>query len=161
MKNQSKPTIVVRLDTSSNSTIVLLYACHIAQKSCFAVQILAVMDAPAKGLLFASKMMEKDKRIQIERKLKKIIESTSKETGIVPTISIREGDVVREIAAEIKSIPEAIMLILGKSYSHQSDNNVLPKLSSQIGSKIKVPVLIVPENLGTENIEKLFTGCCK
>ncbi len=160
MKNQSKPTIVVCLDTSSNSNIVLLYACQIAKKSCFAVQILAVMDAPAKGLLFASKMMEKDKRIQTERKLKKIIEVASKETGIIPAISIREGDVVREIAAEIKSIPEAVMLILGKSYSHQSDNNVLPKLSSQIGNKIKVPVLIVPENLNEKDLFTLMQ-CCK
>ncbi len=159
MPSQSKPTIIVCLDASSNSNIVLLYACQIAKKSNFALQILAVMDSPTKGLLFASKTMEKDKRVQIERKLKKLIEASTKGTGIIPTISIREGDVVREIAAEIKSTPDAIMLILGKSYSRQSDSNVLPKLSAQIGNKIQLPVLVVPENLGVENIEKLLARC--
>ncbi len=155
----TKPTIVVCLDTSSNSSIVLQYACHIAKKSNFALQILAVMDTASKGLLFASRTIEKEKRSQIEKKLKKLIDITSKETGITPTISIREGEVVREISREIKATPTAIMLILGKSYSSQSDNNVLPKLSAQIGSKIQVPVLIVPENLGEENIKKLMGGC--
>jgi nucleotide-binding universal stress UspA family protein len=154
--HQEKPTIVVCLDTSSNSNIVFLYACQIAKKSNFGVKILAVMDIPTKGLLFASKMMEKDKKLQIERKLKNIIEISTKETGIIPTTSIREGDVVREISAEIKSIPNAIMLILGKTYNRQSDNNVLPKLSAQIGNKIKVPVLIVPENLDEKNLLTLI-----
>jgi nucleotide-binding universal stress UspA family protein len=158
---ETKPTIVVCLDTSSNSSIVLQYACQIARQSNFAVQILAVMDSSSKGLLFASRTIEKDKRLQIEKKLKKLIDITTKDTGIIPIISIREGEVVREIAREIKANPTAIMLILGKSYSSQSDNNVLPKLSAQIGSKIQVPVLIVPENLGEEAIKNLLEGCAR
>jgi nucleotide-binding universal stress UspA family protein len=160
MQLQPKPTIVVCLDTPNNSSnIVLLYACHIAKKANFDVKILAVIDAPTKNLLFSSKMMEKDKRTQTKKALEKLVETTTKETNIIPTISIREGDVVREIAAEIKSIPETIMLILGKSYSNKSDNNVLPKLSSKIGNKIKVPVLIVPEDLVDNNLLTIIKSC--
>lgn len=157
--SETKPTIVVCLDTSSSSNIVLQYAYQIARKSNFGLQILVVMDSATKGLLFASRTIEKEKRSQIEKKLKKLIDTTTKDSGIVPVISIREGDIVREIAKEIKATPTAIMLILGKSYNSQSDNNVLPKLSAQIGSKIQIPVLIVPENLGEENIKKLMSGC--
>jgi K+-sensing histidine kinase KdpD len=158
MKAESKPAIIVCLDTSNNSTTVLHYACQIAKKSGFVVQIVVVIES-SKGLLFASKTIEKEKRMQVEKKLKKLIDIVAKETGIMPTISIREGDVVREIAKEIKASEAAVMLVLGKSYNAQSDNNVLPKLTAQIGNKIQIPVVIVPENLDEQYVSQLFKKC--
>ena len=38
------------------------------------------------------------------------------------------------------------MVIFGKSNNSLSDNTVLPKIINRIGSKIKVPVIIIPEN---------------
>ncbi|MES2676786.1 MAG: universal stress protein [Pseudomonadota bacterium] len=155
MNSETKPTIIVCLDSARNSDLSLLYACHLAKKSDFAVQILVVIES-AKSLLFVSKAIGKERRTAVEKQLKKLIEHTHQETGIIPIISIREGDVVREISAEVKANPNCIMLVFGKSYNYQSDNNVLPKLSAQIGSKIKVPVVIVPDNLGSEYLKKLF-----
>ena len=154
MHLETKSTIIVCLDTSRNSDLSLLYACHLAKKSDFAVQILVVIES-AQSLLFVSKAVGKDRRAAVEKQLKKLIENTHKETGIVPVISIREGDVVREVSAEVKANPNCIMLVFGKSY-YQSDNSVLPKLSAQIGGKIKVPMVIVPDNLGGEYLKKLF-----
>lgn len=141
------PTIVVCLDTTSASDITLHYACLQAKKLGFAVQILAVIESSYKGLLFASKTVGKERRTIVERKLKKAIDNVYKETGIMPSVSIREGDITREIINEIKSMPNCAMLFLGKSYNSLSDNTVLPKLSSKIGSKIRVPVVIIPENM--------------
>lgn len=151
----TKPTIIVCLDTSRNSSSALLCACHLAKKSDFAVQILVVIES-AKSLPFVSKVVGKDRRATVEKELRKLIDHTCKETGIVPAISIREGDVVREISLEIKANPDCVMMVLGQSYNYQSDSNVLSKLSAQIGGKIKVPLLIVPDNLKSEYLEKLF-----
>lgn len=140
-------TIIACLDTTSASDVTLRYACMQAKKLGFAVQILAVIESSYKGLLFASRTVGREKRSEVERKLKKSIDNIYKETGVMPSISIREGDITREIVNEIKSLPDCAMVVLGKSNNSLSDNTVLPKLSSKIGSKIKVPVVIIPENL--------------
>ena len=155
MNSEIKPTIIVCLETARNSDLSLLYACHLAKKSNFAVQILVVIES-AKSLLLVSKAVGKDRRSEVKKQLKKLIEHAQRETDIVPAISIREGEVTREIAAEVKENPNCIMLVFGKSYNCQSYNNVFPKLSAQIGNKIKVPVVIVPDNLGEEYLKKLF-----
>ncbi|MCE3255823.1 MAG: putative Universal stress protein UspA-like [Rickettsiaceae bacterium] len=151
---ESKPTLVVCVDVSASSDVTLRYACQIAKKSGFAVHILVVTES-AQSLLFVSKVVEKDRRKEVEKKLKTLIDNACKETGTIPVVSIREGEVVREIAAEIKSLSACVMLVFGKSYGSRSDNNVLPKLSAQIGNKIKVPVVIVPDNLSEEYMENL------
>jgi hypothetical protein len=106
-------------------------------------------------MLFVSKAIGKDKRSEVERHINKIIKEISAETEIIPTISIREGDITSEIIKEIKSIPNCTLLILGKSNNSLSDNTVLPKLSNQIGNKIKVPISIVPESLSNEYLTQL------
>lgn len=149
------PTILVSLDTTNASKIALRYACRKAQKSGFAVQILMVIESSYKGMLFVSQAIGKDKRMQVEKHLKILTDEVAKETGIVPSISIREGDIVSEIIREIKSMPNCTMLVLGKSYNSLSDNTVLPKLSKHIGGKIKVPIAIVPECLTEEYLARL------
>jgi hypothetical protein len=47
------------------------------------------------------------------------------------------------------------MLIFGKSHNSLSDNTVLPKIAQKIGDKIRVPVMIVPENLSEELLKRL------
>ena len=46
MNSEIKPTIIVCLETARNSDLSLLYACHLAKKSNFAVQILVVIGQP-------------------------------------------------------------------------------------------------------------------
>ena len=97
--------------------------------------------------MFGSQVIGKEKRKSIEVHLQKLIEVTQKEAGFTPLVSIREGDVATEILKEIKLIPSCMMLVFGKSHAKQSDNNVLPKIAQKIGTKIRIPILIVPENL--------------
>lgn len=156
IKNASTtPTILVCVDVTNTSSVVLRYACRKAKKMDFAVQILAVIEASYKNLMFGSKAIALGRRSQIEKSIKSLIDNLQKETGIVPAISIREGEIVTEIIREIKSLPSCTMLVFGKSHNSLSDNTVLPKIAQKIGNKIKVPVAIVPENLSDEFLEKL------
>lgn len=148
-------TIVVCIDTTNASETALRYACYKAKTRNFSVKILAVMEASHKNLLFGSRAIGNEKRKHLDSHLKKLITSTCKETGITPTVSVREGDIVTEIVREIKSTPNCAMLVFGKSHNSQSDNTVLPNISGRIGSKIHVPVTIVPENLSDEFLAKL------
>jgi len=149
------PVIIVCIDTTNASQTALRYACYKAKNSGFAVRLLAVMEASHKNLLFASRAIGNEKRQQLEKHLKKLIDANYEETGITPTISVREGDIVTEIIREIKTTPDCAMLVFGKSHNSLSDNTVLPKVAKKIGNKINVPVTIVPENLSNEFLVKL------
>lgn len=152
---EKTPTIIVCIDTTNASETALRYACCKAKNRGFAVKILAVIEDSHKNLLFASRAIGNEKRQQLEKHLKKLIDSICRETGVAPCVSVREGDIVTEIIREIKSTANCTMLIFGKSHNSLSDNTVLPKISQKIGNKINVPVTIVPENLSNEFLEKL------
>ena len=153
--NEKRPTIIVCIDTSNASEVALRYACYKAKVTGFSVQILAVMEASHKNLLFGAKAIGNDKRKLLEKRLKKLIDSACKETGVIPAVSVREGDIVTEIVREIKSTADCTMLVLGKSNNSLSDNTVISKLGQKIGNKISIPITIVPENLSDEFLKKL------
>ena len=153
--NPNPPIIICCVDTSNASEITLRYACYKAKINGFAIRALAVTEASHKNLLFGSKAIGNEKRHLVEQHLTKLIEKISKETGVTPTISIREGDIVTEITREIKFTPNCAMLVFGKSISALSDNTVLPKITQKIGNKIRVPITIVPENLSLEYLQMM------
>ncbi len=156
MSNSEKNgSIIVCIDTTNASQTALRYACYKAKATGFSVQILAILEASYKNLLFGARAIGNEKRQQLEKHLDRLIESASAETGVTPNTSIREGDIVIEIIRELKLNSNCKMLIFGKSHNSLSDNTVLPKISSKIGSKINVPITIVPENLSNEFLQQL------
>lgn len=148
--NDITPTILVCIDTTNASAVTLRYACLKAKKLGFAIQILSVMESSHKNLLFGSHIIGQEKRKQLEKYLQKLIDDMQKEIEIMPVVSIREGDISTEILKEIKSMPSCMMLVFGKSHNSKSDNTVLPRIAQKIGTKIRIPIVIVPENLDEE-----------
>src|SRR4051812_27718868 len=122
MEFEQMPTIIVCLDNTSASNVALRYACYKAKRTGFAVQILAVMESSYKNLLFVSKVVGKDNRKETEKHLNNVIDEVYRETGVTPSISIREGEIVAEIIKEIKATPNCTLLVLGKSHNSVSDN---------------------------------------
>lgn len=145
--NPNIPTILVCIDTTNASVVTLRYACLHAKRLNFSVQILSVLEASHKNLLFGSHAIGAEKRRNLEKYLQKLIDDTHQETHVTPAVSIREGDIATEILREIKGMPNCAMLVFGKSHNSLSDNTVLPKMAQKVGTKIRVPILIVPENL--------------
>ncbi len=148
-------SIVVCIDTSNASETALRYACYKAKNAGFSVQILAVLEASFKNLPFGARAIGNEKRRQIEQRISKLVDTVCKETSITPAISIREGDISTEIVRELKNSADARMIVFGKSQNSQSDNTVLPKIVGKIGSKINVPVTIVPVNMSLELLKSL------
>jgi nucleotide-binding universal stress UspA family protein len=153
--NEKTPTIIVCIDTANASKLALRYACYRARVKGFAVQILAVIEASHKNLLFGAKAIGNEKRGQLQKYLTELIAIVHKETGVMPSVSVREGDIVAEIIREIKHTPNCTMLVFGKSYNSLSDNVVLPKIAKKIGNKINVPITIVPETLSDDFLANL------
>ena len=155
IKNSTAPIIIACVDIANASSRALRYACVRAKQMNFALKILAVMEVSHKNLMFGSRAIAQDKRQQLDKDLKKLTDQIFNDIGIMPAVSIREGEIMTEIIQEIKATPSCTMLVLGKSQNALSDNSLLPKIAGKIGNKIKVPVTVVPENLSDEFLEKL------
>ena len=149
--------IIVCVDINNASENALRYACYLIKKNNnLQLQILAVIEGSHRNLLFGSETIGSQKKLQMEKYLKKIIENICIKNNIVPTVSIREGDIVVEITKEVKAIDDCKMLIFGKSQKTQSDNIVLPKIVGRIGDKINASVFIIPENIGEVDWQNLI-----
>jgi K+-sensing histidine kinase KdpD len=139
-------SIIVCIDTSNAGEKALRYACQNAKIKNYKLEILAVIEASHKNLLFGSQAISNQKRQQMERYLKKLINTICQEYEIIPAISMREGEIVNEIINQLRTANNYQMIVFGKSNNLLSDNTVLPKIINKIGSKIRVPVIIIPEN---------------
>lgn len=157
MSNSEKNsgTIIVCIDTTNASEAALRYTCSKAKAAGLNVQILAVMEASHKNLLFGARAIGNEKRQQLEKHLDSLIKNICQPAGITPKVSIREGDIFIEITRELKFTPDCRMLVFGKSHNSLSDNTVLPKIVGKIGSKINVPITIVPENITNEFLQQI------
>lgn len=149
-ENNNLASIVVCIDTFNSSEDALRYSCVRAVKNNLKLHILVVIDAAEKNLIFGAKIIENQKREKIEKKIHDLIDKVCSEFKITPIISIREGDIAIEITKELK-LNNIAMVVFGKSQNSQSDNIVLPKIINRIGNKIKIPVIIIPEN-----VDKVF-----
>ncbi|MFM7620286.1 MAG: universal stress protein [Alphaproteobacteria bacterium] len=143
---QNSTSIIVCIDTSNASEKALRYGCIQAKKYQHHLEILAVIEASHKNLLFGAQAISAQKRQQMEKHIKKLMNSICSEYEINPVFSIREGDIASEITHQLKFANNCQMVIFGKSNNSLSDNTVLPKIINRIGNKIKVPVIIIPEN---------------
>lgn len=151
------PTIITCIDATNVSECSLLYACHIAKKNNYNVKILSVVEQSHQNLLFGAKAIGDEKRKFVENKLAKLLKKAFDETKIMPFISVREGEIVKEIRRELEITPNCPMIIFGKSDNSRSDNTILPKIAQKIGNnKVKVPITIVPSNLPEEFYKNLI-----
>ncbi len=150
-------TIIVCVDTNKASENALGYASYLVKKNnSLQLKILAVIEGSHRNLLFGSEAIGSQKKSQMEKYLKKIVDNICIKNDVVATIAIREGDVVTEIIKEVKEVVDCKMIIFGKSQKSQSDNVVLPKIVGMIGSKIKAPVFIIPENIDENDWQNLI-----
>lgn len=145
------PTIITCIDASNISECSLMYACHLAKKNKYNVKILSVVEQSHQSLIFGSKAIGNEKRKFVENSLAKLLKKAFDSTKIMPFISVREGDIVKEIKKELQITPNCPMIIFGKSDNSKSDNVILPKIAQKIGNnKIQVPITIVPSQLSNE-----------
>ena len=149
-------TIIACIDSTNASENALRYATHMVKRNNLKLRILAVIEGSHRNLLFASEAISNQKRNQIQKHLKKLVDNICIPNGIEPSISIREGDIVAEITKEMKVVGNCKMIVFGKSQNFQSDNTVLPKIVGKIGDKINASVMIIPQNI-SEDFWNIFS----
>ena len=74
--------------------------------------------------------------------------------GVDPELTIREGEAVPEIAAEVRDDPEIGVLVLGAGTDKKGPGPLVSQMSRNSGS-LPIPITIVPGDLSKEKLEAI------
>ena len=148
------PCYLVCVNNADYSGVALQFACKMAQKRHGRIKVLHVTEAAAfKGFgAVADKM-----RAEQKREAKKLLKELTKDTDVATELLHREGLIEEEIITVVEEDEGIDMLILGAAAETSTRSKTIQPLVAQLGSKIMVPMLIIPGNL-TEQQMDLLTG---
>jgi nucleotide-binding universal stress UspA family protein len=154
--SKRKVNYLVCVNKEKYSEVALRFACHVAKRSDGNIILLHVTEpTDYKTLGIIADKMEEENRQSAEELAQKLAQDAKRWTGNMPVIMLREGLIEDEIVSVIKEDPTIHILVVGSAADGGPKSKVLPPLVSKVGSKLMVPVLIVPGNLSGKDIERL------
>lgn len=148
-------TYLVVIDETPEAEIALRFAARRAVKTGGNVEILALIPAPEfvqwGGVMAA---IEEEARERAEALVTRAAGTLLTESGITPSITVREGDGPKVIREMIVDNPEIAALVLGAAASGPPGALVSHFAGHDAGT-LSVPVMIVPGSLEPDAIDRL------
>lgn len=148
-------TYLVVIDETPEAEIALRFAARRAVKTGGSVQILALIP-PAEFVQWGGVQaaIEEEARIRAEALVASAAGTLVEESGLRPSITVRQGEavpVIREVLAENDGIAA---LVLGAAASGAPGPLVAHFAGADAG-KLPCPVMIIPGSLSPEAIDRL------
>ena len=149
-------TYLVIADDSPEFSVALHYAVHMARLRHGHVAIARIIEPAAFiGWGRIDKAVKDEARTRAEADLQAIAAKIKGETGIMPSLTLREGDPRDEIVAIARANTALVALVLATSTTFGKSNPLVSYFTAKGISKMAVPVIIVPGHLDAETVEKL------
>ena len=148
-------TYLVVIDDSPEAEIALRFAARRAVKTGGNVEILALIPAQefvAWGGVMAT--IEEEARQRAEALVMRAAGTLLSESGITPSITLREGDGARIVREMISANRDIAALVLGAAASGPPGPLVAHFAGADAGA-LSVPVMIIPGSLDLEAIDRL------
>jgi len=148
-------TYLVVVDENDAARVALRFAARRASKTGGAVEIVAPVpqqEFVQWGAVQAA--IEEEARLRAEAMVAEAASALIEETGIMPSITVKQGDavsVVRELLAEN---PHVAALVLGAAASGNPGTLVSHFAGADAG-QLPCPVMIVPGSLSEEALDRL------
>lgn len=148
-------TYLVVIDESDESRIALRFAARRAAKTGGAVEILALV-AKAEFVQWGAVQaaMEEEARLRAEALVAQAAGTLIEETGLRPSITVRQGDpivVVKELLAER---PGVGALVLGAAATG-SPGKLIAHFAGTDAGQLPCPLMIIPGSLTDEALDRL------
>ncbi|MCH4894144.1 MULTISPECIES: universal stress protein [unclassified Sphingomonas] len=148
-------TYLVVVDESPESEVALRFAARRAVKTGGNVEILALIPK-AEFVHWGGVMatIEDEARQRAEALVAGAAGTLLEESGIKPTITVREGDGPKVVREAIEVNPEIAALVLGAAASG-APGPLVAHFSGADAGKLPVPIMIIPGSLEVEAIDRL------
>ena len=150
------PKYLVCVDARDESKVALKLACMKAKERKGMVDMLHVISpADFQTMEAIAERMREERKQEGENLLKKLANEAIAEHGITPGMILREGVTGDEIVSAAMEDHDVIMLVMGIALQSNSRGKLMAWLSSQLGHKLLVPILMVPGNLTDQQLSCL------
>lgn len=146
---------LVIMDETEESRLALRFAARRATRTGGTVHIIALVpkqDFVAFGGVQAT--IEEEARSRAEVLATTAAGSVASESGLVPLISVRQGDGAKVVREYLKEHPEISALVLGAA-SEGSPGPLVTHFVTQNPGKLPCPVMIVPGALAGEELDRV------
>ena len=147
---------LVVVDDSPERAVALKYACLRARKGGGRVALLRVVE-PVGLVEWAGVgvMMQEERREEAEKLLSGLAAQVNEITGSLPILTIREGQPRDELLALLEEDPRISILVLASAAAGSGPGPLITALTGRYGSRLRVPMTIVPGGLGDEELERV------
>lgn len=148
-------TYLVVIDENDEARVALRFAARRAAKTGGSVEILALVpqqEFVQWGAVQAT--MEEEARLRAEAMVAQAASALIEETGIMPSITVRQGDPATVVRALLAEQPHVAALVLGAAASGNPGKLVSHFAGTDAG-QLPCPLMIVPGSLDDDTIDRL------
>ena len=150
------PKYLVCVDNREECRVALKLACMKAVARGGRVDMLHVL-APAdfQTLGAIAERMREERKAEGEKLLAELADTAYGTYNIRPNPILREGTVGEEIITSALADTDVIMVVIGIAHTSTSRGTLASWLAGQLGTKLPIPLLMVPGNLTEQQLQGL------
>jgi nucleotide-binding universal stress UspA family protein len=154
--NQRSVKYLVCVDHREESRVALRLACMKAKARNYRIDLLHVITpTDFQTLGGVADRMREEQMGEAQELLNALSDDVRQTFGITPGIILREGSTGDEIVSVALQDPDTIIIYLGIAQQSSSRGKLASWLAGQLGSKLFVPLLMVPGNLTEQQLQTL------
>jgi len=148
---------LVCVDRGPEAKVALRLACLKAlRRGGLVAMVHVIPPADFQTIHAVADRMRQERRQEAEHLLQSLADEAYAATGTHPEFILREGKTGDEILAAVMEDHDATMLVIGAAQQNSGRGTLAGWLASQLGSRLLIPLLLVPGNLTDQQIEALI-----
>ena len=152
----SDRVFLVVVDETEEMKVALRFACQRARRTGGRVALLYVIEpAEFQHWMAVEDLMREEARSEGEQLLQRLAAQVNELVGTIPVLYVREGKVRDELFKLLDEEPRISVLVLGANTGSRGPGPLVSALTGKMIGKIRVPITVVPGNLGDEEIDNV------
>ncbi len=150
----SDRVFLVVVDETEEMKVALRFACQRARRTGGRVALLYVIEpAEFQHWMAVEDLMREEARTEGEQLLQRLAAQINELVGTIPVLYVREGKVRDELFNLLEEEPRISILVLGANTGSRGPGPLVSALTGKMIGKLRVPVTVVPGNMGDEEID--------
>ncbi len=152
----SDRVFLVVVDETEEMKVALRFACQRARRTGGRVALLYVIEpAEFQHWMAVGDLMREEARSEGEQLLQRLAAQVNELVGTIPVLYVREGKVRDELFKLLDEEPRISILVLGANTGSRGPGPLVSALTGKMIGKLRVPITVVPGNLGDEDIDQV------
>ncbi len=152
----SDRVFLVVVDETEEMKVALRFACLRARRTGGRVALLYVIEpAEFQHWMAVGNLMREEARSEGEQLLQRLAAQVNELVGTIPVLYVREGKVRDQLFKLLDEEPRISVLVLGANTGSRGPGPLVSALTGKMIGKLRVPITVVPGNLGDEEIDSV------